>query len=69
VPAAHVVLDPARHVPSRLVSVSGEVGWFDHRANMWQAGQRGAELQPGDRVRTGQRSRAAFRITDGSLVR
>lgn len=53
---------------SRLIEIAGRVE-FTRGSTNWQAAKVGRELQPGDRVRTHAKSRAAVQLSDRSVVR
>src|SRR5262245_9186219 len=52
-----------------LLTIEGKVDVSPKGSAQWSAGQVNQSLQPGDRVRTGLRSRATLRWSDLSAVR
>ena len=54
--------------PSRFIEVAGQVEYTRSGTN-WQTAVTGLALQPGDRVRTRERSRAAVQLSDRSVIR
>ncbi len=54
--------------PSRFIEVAGQVE-YTHGSTNWQTAVTGLALQPGDRVRTRERSRAAVQLSDRSVIR
>jgi hypothetical protein len=54
---------------SRLIETAGRVEFLATGRTNWQAATNGLALQPGDRVRTHERSRAALQLSDRSVIR
>ena len=58
----------ATNSPSRVIEIAGEVE-YTHGGTNWRAAVAGLALQPGDRVRTREQSRAAVQLSDRSVIR
>ncbi len=54
---------------SALIEAAGQVEVIATGKTNWQAARVGFTLQPGDRLRTGARSRAAVQLSDRSVIR
>jgi len=54
---------------AKIVSFEGNVFWQHSSSTTWQPAQTNQMLTTGDRVRTGERSRAAIQFTDRSVKR
>lgn len=53
---------------SRVIEIAGRVE-YNHGDTNWQSAVAGLALQPGDRVRTLEQSRAAVQLSDRSVIR
>jgi Flp pilus assembly protein TadD len=58
----------ATNSPSRVIEIAGRVE-YTHGGTNWQDAVAGLALQPGDRVRTREQSRAAVQLSDRSVIR
>jgi hypothetical protein len=55
--------------PAVVLEMEGAVEILRHGATAWDPGYVGQALRPGDRLRTGERSRALLRLADRSVIR
>jgi hypothetical protein len=55
--------------PPRVIKIEGTVEVMRGRPNVWAAAYTNQVLRPGDRLRTGQGSRATIMLKDASILR
>ena len=57
------------NTPSRVIEAAGRVEFAASGSVNWRVAATGFALNPGDRLRTGERSRAAVQLSDRSVIR